>query len=198
MPAHTRNPIQREHDRAKIEELYCQGVRQAEIAQKIHLSPRMVSYDLVTIQKRWEKSTTINLDDAKARELAKIDNLERVYWDAWEKSWETKESTETGQDEVLAQAEKVLKGALGKRVARIRREERLGVAEYLKGVQWCIEIRCKLLTIIKEGTTSPWAAAGMPPLLVRTMTIVEPLPNGRINDRDAIEGSSPVLDGGGS
>ncbi|NIP53215.1 MAG: hypothetical protein GWN94_14245, partial [Phycisphaerae bacterium] len=86
--------------------------------------------DLKTIQKRWRTDTTIDLDEARQRELARIDQLEREYWQAWEKSKQPRKRVSQTDKTVSRQT-----------------EERTGDPRYLAGVQWCIQQRCKLLDI---------------------------------------------------
>ena len=50
------------------------------------MTRQMVGYDLKAIQRRWREDTSRNLDEEKARVLAKLDELERTYWQAWEDS----------------------------------------------------------------------------------------------------------------
>jgi hypothetical protein len=85
-------------------------------------------------------SALINFNEAKANELAKIDNLEREYWDAWERSKTQKETksskakpdpTDANVGRVTEQMEKT--------------EDLLGNAAFLRGVQWCINKRCEIL-----------------------------------------------------
>jgi hypothetical protein len=55
------------------------GDSQYNIAEALGISRSQVAYDAVLIRKRWKASTTMDLDEAKGTELAKIDSLERVY-----------------------------------------------------------------------------------------------------------------------
>ena len=68
----------------------------------------------------------------KARELAKVDNLEREYWDAWARSQEEAETRTVTKDS---------KG--GSTVDRY--EGQVGDSRFLSGVQWCINKRCEIL-----------------------------------------------------
>lgn len=128
-----RTRIQREADLVRISELYLRGKRQADIAEMLSISRQQVGYDLAEIQRRWSEQTTFNLDAAKQRELARIDLLERTYWDAWERSCGEKVKTRESTNDVGI-------GQVG-----LEKELLPGNPAFLGGVQWCIETRCKLL-----------------------------------------------------
>ena len=86
MSAKKRTPIRIEDDRREIACLYLQGKTQRAIADRLGMTRQMVGYDLKAIQRRWREDTSRNLDEEKARVLAKLDELERTYWQAWEDS----------------------------------------------------------------------------------------------------------------
>ena len=80
--------------------MYLRSEPQWKIAQHFGVHPGQISRDLLVIQKQWQEQTQLNLDEAKARELAKLDEIERQAWEAWEKSRkdaETMEVTGTAQ-----------------------------------------------------------------------------------------------------
>ena len=81
-----RTKFQREADLQKITGLYLTGKTQDAIAQELGVTQQQISYDLKTIQERWRKSALVDLNEAKQRELERIDVLEREYWQAWEAS----------------------------------------------------------------------------------------------------------------
>ena len=129
-----RTDFQREADYVQITELYLRGKRQSEIAPLLNLSQGMISNDLKVIQRRWRESTTMNLDEAKAKELARLDELEREFWAAWEAS---------KGERTQARQEKNNAGATVK--ASMTKEQRDGNPAFLTGVLNCIDRRCKLL-----------------------------------------------------
>jgi len=153
-----RDAAQRARDRRVIADLYLQGWLQADIADKLKINQSTVSRDLRALQAEWLESALVDFDDAKARELAKVDRLEREYWRAWERSCEDAETTV-----------KKTKGAVKKTV--IKKEDgdeedgkskfvserpaevsqtakgQAGDPRFLAGVQWCIDKRCKVLGI---------------------------------------------------
>ena len=132
MAPNKRNKAQIISDRLEIAQRYLQGQFQHEIADALNLAQEMVSYDLKAIYQHWQESYAHQLDQLRAQELARIDNLERTYWEAWEQSQQPREITSTAK-----QGEKI-------KVTK-RTEHRNGNPAYLSGVQWCIERRCKLL-----------------------------------------------------
>ena len=83
MSAPKRKPAERDRDLVAMARLYCQGMRQIDIAEMLGISQSQVSYDLKRIQKRWQTECIEAISQGKARELARIDELERTYWGAW-------------------------------------------------------------------------------------------------------------------
>lgn len=83
MRTYRRPKIQRERDLVETARLYCQGLSQAEIGERLGVSQRTISKDLREIQRRWQAACVEAISQGKARELARIDELERTYWAAW-------------------------------------------------------------------------------------------------------------------
>jgi len=138
MPGKQRSNSQLARDRRKIADLYLKGWLQADIAEELGISDSTVSRDLAAMRKAWLKSALMDFNEAKARELAEIDHLERVAWAEWLESKEAKEST----------VQKTSTSNRNKRVeAQIRKETRLGDPRYLGIIQWCIDRRCKILGV---------------------------------------------------
>jgi predicted XRE-type DNA-binding protein len=126
-------------DRRKIADLYFQGWLQAEIAEEVGVHQSTVSRDLKALQAEWLQSALVDFNKAKARELARIDRLEREYWRAWLRSVEDKE---------VEVQEKVEAGdKQGRLKVSLRREGQAGDPRFLAGVQWCIEQRCQILRL---------------------------------------------------
>ncbi len=123
--------------RERVAQLYLRGLSQQRIADEIGASQATVSRDLTAVQKAWQESALIDIDAAKARELARIDELERTYWEEYEASKEERLITSTERIEGKEQRQK----------AAVRKEQRQGDPRYLSGIQWCIERRCAILGI---------------------------------------------------
>ena len=145
MAAPKRTPFQIERDRRDVADLYLKGWIQARIAEDLDKSDdrdyeftrSMVGYDLRALQKAWQKSALVNIDQAKAKELAKVDRLEREYWNAWERSCAPAITTRQEGKAVEGGVERIVSTSV----------ERKGDPRFLQGVQWCIERRCKIIGI---------------------------------------------------
>lgn len=154
-----RSAAQLARDRRRIAGLYLEGKLQADIAEVVGISQSTVSNDLRAIQREWLESSLVDFNEAKAREIAKIDKLEREYWAAWRRSCEdaeieTSKSAVAG-DKKRAEATKTTKGQSGD-------------PRFLSGVQWCIERRCKLLGIDAPQRHELTGADGGPVVLSYT------------------------------
>lgn len=123
-------------DRADIARWYCQGEPQWKIGERLGFTQAQISLDLKAIRAEWIKASVLDFDDLRSRELAKIDQREIVYWEAWQRSMEPRQTTST----------KKASGEQGERnEAAIKKEMRDGNPEFLKGVERCSEQRCKIL-----------------------------------------------------
>jgi len=136
-----RTTFEREKDLLGISRQYLQGITQAEIGQGLGLSQQQISYDLKALRKRWLNSSVVNIDEAKAKELARVDHLEREYWDAWEKSKNPHKTTASKKVDG-EQIEKTIQGETG-----------TGDPRFLAGVQWCIDKRCRIFGLDAPART---------------------------------------------
>lgn len=155
MAAPKRSDFERENDYRRITDMYLQGKTQADIASILGLARQQIGYDLAVIQRRWREDTAINMDEAKQKELARVDVLERTYWDAWQRTLDEKTKTRTEQSSVTGEVDKKGKQK-GSAKAVIEKETMLGNPAYLAGVMSCIERRCKMLGLdapVKNETT---------------------------------------------
>lgn len=144
-----RSPAEIARDRVIITEMYFAGKTQAEIAKRIERDQGTVSRDIAALHSVWLSRSDITYAEAKARELAEIDNLERVYWAAWEASKENREQNITETTEA-GNGEKIR--------VQIKDEQRDGNPTFLGGVQWCIERRMSIFGLkapTKVSETDP-------------------------------------------
>lgn len=132
--AKDRKPAEVERDRRLISTLYLQGKIQAEIAFELKISQATVSRELKFLQAEWQKERVYNINEAKFKELEKLDILEREYWKAWERSQHDAVSTSAG-----------ISG--GKKTQLTKTEAQVGDPRFLDGVQNCIKQRCAILGV---------------------------------------------------
>lgn len=123
--------------RRDVADMYLGGHTQAEIAHKWHVTQQAISYDLKHIHADWVAAARLSFDEAKARELARIDRLEREYWHAWQRSIGQRERTLTERST----------GTQAHERAQVVKEEMIGDEKYLSGVRWCIEQRLKIFGV---------------------------------------------------
>jgi len=157
-----RNSAEIARDRRLIAHLYLnEKISQPEIAEQLNdregitytLTQQMVSYDLTALQAQWLKAALMDLDEAKAQELARINRLELEYWAAWERSCENAE-IETKKAKGKVQQYQDEQGRfVAEQPAEVTKQSKgqAGDPRFLQGVQWCIERRCKILGIDAAG-----------------------------------------------
>lgn len=152
--ANTRNPEQRDLCRRVAVALYCKGHPQRAIAETlardygIAISVAQVCLDIKAVRAEWREEYREEINELKLRELGKIDNLERTYWEGFERSQRDRERRQTKRKREPGE-----KGDGGKPAALVAEETAVivegkdGDHRWLAGVQWCIERRIALLGI---------------------------------------------------
>lgn len=173
-----RHPMQREEDLPLVSRLYCMGKSMRDIARELStqrpytLSYKTIFEDLKEVKARWLQSSLVDFNEAKARELAKIDHLEQVAWEGFERS--LRPAVKEVADETRLAGTKAAKGKKAKS-ARLHfkksttTEHRDGETKWLDIVTRCIVQRCQLMgwnAPIKQEVSGPDGAA----IEVRTTT----------------------------
>jgi hypothetical protein len=154
MTARTKN--QRKRDERLISQMYLKGELQADIDESLGLSQATISRALTALQADWRASALIDINEAKARELAKIDTLELEYWTAWKRSQEDAESEITkmqGNPPKPNEANPLP----AKMETQKKREGQSGNPAFLRGIEWCINKRCEILGVnapVKQEITN--------------------------------------------
>ena len=128
----TRKKTEITNRRQQVAERYLRGMYMAQIAEELGVDTATISRDLSELRKEWLDRSINHVEQKKADELARIDQLERTYWDAWERSKEnaktiTKKKTPAGD------------------ISERKTEGQVGNPAFLTGVQWCINKRCEIL-----------------------------------------------------
>lgn len=135
-----RTKAERELDLVFIADLYLRHRTQFEIRDELNavrrynISRSQIMYDINKIHGRWLESSLVNFDKVKAREMARIDRLEREYWVSWLESKEDRETSTTSQSTGIRAYERI----------ELKRVGQVGNPRFLEGVQWCIEQRMKI------------------------------------------------------
>ncbi len=159
MAANKRTRLQIEDNRREIASLYLQGKTQQVIADRLGMTRQMVGYDLKAIQRRWREDTVRDLDADKVHELAKLDEVERTYWQAWEDSLNEVTTEATSR---TTSARGPTGGGPVADQAAVRPESRQGNPAFLRGVLDCIQRRCKLLGLDAPTTREHTGPDGGP------------------------------------
>lgn len=127
--------------RQHVAAAYLRGDYQSDIAARFGISQQQVSLDLKAIRAAWLASAVRDFDAARAQELAKVDEVEKEYWLAWERSKKDKEIAVQETDGT--QDERTRKPRIKK--AMLRKEGQSGNPAYLVGILACIDKRCAIL-----------------------------------------------------
>lgn len=123
--------------RVKVAQMYLRGAWQSDIAAEVGVSQGQVSQDLKAIRSEWRQARVATFEEKVEEELAKVDNLEREYWQAWEKSksdYSKKSIKKKGSAEKPTSLERVDTEVIT-----------MGDPRFLAGIQWCINKRCEIL-----------------------------------------------------
>jgi hypothetical protein len=143
-----RTADQRLRDRAELARRYLQGEPLSSIGHALGLSTRQVEIDLKAIRDEWVKSAVRDFEEARAIELAKIDQLEQTYWEAYYASL----------DESTSKTQYLKIGADGRpvpdRAILHSTPKGQGNTAILQGIQWCIDRRVAIF-----GLDAPELAA---------------------------------------
>src|SRR4051794_10534234 len=133
----TRGPTPEvERRRHEVAKHYLKGLPISQICVEVRATFAQVNSDLGVLRERWMAASAATFNLAKSRELAKIDNLEREYWEAWDRS--TGARTETTTSKVDSTGKVRLLAS-----QKVRQSD--GNPQFLQGVQWCIDKRCRVM-----------------------------------------------------
>ena len=122
--------------RARVAELYLRGIGQVEIAKREGVTQPQISQDLKLICQAWQRESIMAMGEIKAKELAKIDLLEREAWDAWERS------------KLPQRRRSMTKGGAAGNIENLAEIESPGNPRFLEQIERCIKARCQLLKLV--------------------------------------------------
>lgn len=145
-----------EQRQQRVTELYCAEWTQFEIAQELKVSQPTVCNDIAAIREKMLANSLTNMTERLAKELAKLDNLERIALAAWERSCEDAEEVTTTKSPKRGLSIKLKKGQIesvgaGKadkptvtqEITKIKGQ--CGNPAFLAEARACAAQRCKLL-----------------------------------------------------
>lgn len=162
----------------EVARMYAMGFSQAEISVDIGLSTGQVCKDLAAIKARWVEMANVSMMEHRARQLDKIDWIERECQEQWEVSKQKAVATKVTTERVLQEVEvngsiRGGKGSKGKK-SRSNGEMKVGVkapnmklipvrkyversvkgqtgnVAFIQQIAWCIEMRLKIFGVLEE------------------------------------------------
>ena len=144
--------------RREVCSLYCEGWTLNEIGEKLNTTGATISNDLKAIRKDWLAYSTRDFGQAKAEELAKIDHLEMVAYEAWKKSCENAEERKHKREKAprikMDERGKPIPGSTRLLVIKETLEDikrgQTGNPAFLDKIAWCIQTRAKILGLLDE------------------------------------------------
>lgn len=129
---------------------YLAGRTQAEIGRELAVSQQTISRDLDALRQEWQASAQRDTAVRIAEEMQRIDALERVAWQAWERSCQDEET-------LLAETVRGRVGTDGQSLpdlAKTRKTVRgqAGDPRFLDRIAWCIETRLRLAGALRADS----------------------------------------------
>jgi len=131
--APVRNKMQRMFDMTALSSMYLRGMRQVDMAKELKVSVSTVERDLSKLRAQWEDASVYNFHSAKSEQLAKIDEIERAAWAAYEASRSERRKVTHFDEQV------------NPRTVTQRDDAGAGDAKWLDKISWCVEQRCKIM-----------------------------------------------------
>ncbi len=160
-PNQARSKSQVARDRKIIAELYLKGQSQAQMEKVIGVDQTTISADLKAIAEDWRKSGLMDMNEAKQRELLRLDMAEREAWAAWDASKGKKKESHTrakgtppkpdgkvkDKAEAKAGPDPVERMTVTETERSIREWESEGNPKFLDAIIKCITKRCEILGV---------------------------------------------------
>ncbi len=158
--------------RYDVAQMNLAGMTLREIGEKLGVNAATVCRDLEWVREEWRKAAVENIDQARAIELARLNLVERKYWEAWNRSTEDKVTrieaygtpgAPCGATLRVANHDAERRATLdhdAERRATYRWEKtetQSGRPSFLEGVLKCIGKRWKLLELGRRKNELPFA-----------------------------------------
>lgn len=152
MSAPKRSKEQRNADMNRLAVLYVKRIPQSVMAEEMGVSQGQISQDIKKLLQKWESEQINQIDRYKHEELTRINSIEAEMWEQWElskgKGNKTIFKSTSGKikkkDPSLDTATNFIKNPEFWREEQTE-ESSSGNMEYMRGIMWCIEERCKII-----------------------------------------------------
>jgi hypothetical protein len=165
--------------RAKVAALLLRGTtNQFSILAALGMEPNQqstISRDIKAIREEWKASAVRDFDEAKGRELEKLEAIEADAWAAWERSRSERTITRTRRTEKPGQSPAGKDGKesgalLQSALAESRKEQRDGEQGFLAVALKCVQERCKILGLHAPVRHAHGGDSSAPPVKVERIT----------------------------
>jgi hypothetical protein len=143
--------------RKSVAAMYLRGHAQLEIAQRLGVNAATVCRDLAALRKEWREAAGAAFSARVELELARIDRLEQIAWEAWDRSCEDAEKSY--MDTIRGKVDRKGKQLPDVQKVSQTKEGRYGDPRFLERVSWCIEQRCKIIGVGVPGHRGRGAAS---------------------------------------
>lgn len=145
MNRRTEKKIQQRMRRFQVESLWLQGWSVAAIVAELREPERTIRNDVKFIHRKWRRDGLRPFDHHKARELARLNEVEREAWKAWRRSIGVNEKrTKSTKAKGDANTGKMSNPEVGNSTVET---DSPGVPRFLQLVLSCIDRRCRLLRL---------------------------------------------------
>jgi hypothetical protein len=151
-----RTDEERERDLVMIARMYVRGKSQHEMKLTLNalypdrpLSSKVINTDLQSIRQAWLNSTLVDFNAVKAKECARLDEVEREAWSAWEKSKDKhiRIEYEVTDDQVPFSIDKIVNVHRNKKHKIV--EATVGDIRYLEMIERAIKMRCDIFGLFE-------------------------------------------------
>jgi hypothetical protein len=126
-----------------------------------------ISRDITAIKAQWRQSSLRDFDEARGRELEKLELLEKEAWEAWERSKQERESSRAKRrfkpPPPPAEGQQPAPASEEASETELTKEKRDGTPAFLEVVLKCISKRCEILGLNAPQKIAPTTPDGNSP-----------------------------------
>lgn len=154
-PSKAAEEFARAKRRHAVAQLYLKGYSQGMIAEETKVSAQTVAKDLKVVMESWVKESRLAFEERKAKELAKIDQVEQLAHRGWEASIERQEVHRSLKKTVRQQVRDSENKVVGHKMVPVEQVEETvvkgqsGDPRFLDIISHCVEMRLRILGLWK-------------------------------------------------